>query len=246
MCIEVSPVEVHTVVVERVQQHITRLDELTRVVRRHPAVPDEYLVPGVNVDLAGTGPALEDPGVRVVDGASPVADTVEAEYRVRLGAQPTEKSQHRGGRVVHPSVRSADTRSGMKTGSPGWSSPRSQEMPSSSNREDGWPELCGWHGSRTTSSPSAGIGKGPLPGSQPTGRSWRRNTPPGNSARSAATTSGRGGPKIWFAYQVTTSDGTRKSLHGQSGPDSTGRTLISTSGRPPRLAHKRPRVAPGW
>jgi len=44
------------VVVERVQQHITRLDELTRVVRRHPAVPDENLVPGVNVDrieLAG-------------------------------------------------------------------------------------------------------------------------------------------------------------------------------------------------
>src|SRR2546421_4637215 len=102
MCSEVSPVEVHTVVVERVQQHITGLDELTRVVRRHPAVPDEYLVPGVNVDLAGTGPALEDPGVRVVDLASPVADTVEAEYRVRLGAQPTEKSQHRGGRVVHP------------------------------------------------------------------------------------------------------------------------------------------------
>src|SRR5207248_1783201 len=147
MCSEVSPVEVHTVVVERVQQHITRLDELTRVVRRHPAVPDEDLVPGVNVDLAGTGPALEDPGVRVVDLASPVADTVEAEYRVRLGAQPA-------------------------------------------------------------------------------GRSWSRNTPPGNCARSAATTSGRGGPKIWFAYQVTTSDGTRKSLHGQSGPDSIGRTLV--------------------
>jgi len=85
MCIEVSPVEVHTVVVERVQQHITRLDELTRVVRRHPAVPDENLVPGVNVDLASTGPALEDPGVRVVDVASPVADTVEAEYRSPSG-----------------------------------------------------------------------------------------------------------------------------------------------------------------
>src|SRR6266480_2535526 len=121
----------------------------------------------------------------------------------------------------------------MKTGSPEWSSQRSQEMPSSPNHEDGRPELCGWHSSRTTSSPSAGIGKGPLPGSQPTGRSWRRNTPPGNSARSAATTSGRGGPKIWFAYQVTKSDGTRKSLHDQAQTRSGTVHLIGTSRRPP-------------